>query len=67
VTAQLLEDFASIAGIEFLIIDNETKLSEFKKELCWNDVYYYFVTKINLLNLKKSIEYVIENNYNCAK
>jgi L-arabinose isomerase len=41
VTAQHLEDFASMAGIEYLLIDDETKLSEFKKELRWNDVFYF--------------------------
>ncbi|MCJ7724250.1 MAG: L-arabinose isomerase, partial [Anaerolineales bacterium] len=35
-----LEDFAEIAGIEYLVIDNDTRISEWKKELSWNDVYY---------------------------
>ncbi|PYY23888.1 MAG: L-arabinose isomerase [Acidobacteria bacterium] len=39
-TAQHLEDFASIADIEFLLIDAKTTISEFKKELRWNDVFY---------------------------
>ncbi len=38
--AEHLEDFAQMAGIEFLLIDHETKLTEFKKELRWNDMYY---------------------------
>jgi L-arabinose isomerase len=41
VTTEMLEDFAGMAGIEFLLIDNETRLAEFKKELRWNDVYYH--------------------------
>ncbi len=41
VTAKHMEDFAEMAGIEFLLIDNDTKLSEFKKELRWNDMYYH--------------------------
>jgi L-arabinose isomerase len=41
VTTGMLEDFAEIAGLEFLVIDNETELSEFKKELRWNDLYYH--------------------------
>jgi L-arabinose isomerase len=41
VTTGILEDFAEIAGLEFLVIDDETKLSEFKKELRWNDLYYH--------------------------
>jgi L-arabinose isomerase len=39
-TAAHLEDFAEMAGMEYLLIDAETKLSEFKKELRWNDLYY---------------------------
>ena len=35
-----LEDFADMAGIEFLLIDRDTRLSEFKKELRWNEAYY---------------------------
>ncbi|MHB8748709.1 MAG: L-arabinose isomerase [Aggregatilineales bacterium] len=35
-----LEDFAEIANIEFLLIDDRTQLREFKKELRWNEVYY---------------------------
>jgi L-arabinose isomerase len=29
-----------MAQIEFLLINEETKLSDFKKELRWNDAYY---------------------------
>ena len=39
-TPEYLEDFADIAGIEFVLIDSDTKLTEFKKELRWNDAYY---------------------------
>jgi L-arabinose isomerase len=40
VTAEHLEDFAEMAGVEFLLVNADTRLSEFKKELRWNDVYY---------------------------
>jgi L-arabinose isomerase len=40
VTTEMLEDFASIADIEFLAIDGKTSVSEFKKELRFNEVYY---------------------------
>jgi L-arabinose isomerase len=33
VTSEMLEDFAEMAGLEFLLIDNETTLREFKREL----------------------------------
>jgi L-arabinose isomerase len=41
VTRAHLEDFAEMAGVEFLVIDNQTRLSDFKKELRWNDLYYH--------------------------
>jgi L-arabinose isomerase len=41
VTAEHLEDFAGMAGMEYLLIDTQTKLPEFKKELRWNDLYYH--------------------------
>jgi len=42
VTAEHLEDYAEMAGIEFLLIDSETSLRSFKKELKWNEVYHFF-------------------------
>ncbi len=41
VTPEHLRDFAEMAGIEFLLIDENTKVEEFKKELRWNDLYYH--------------------------
>jgi L-arabinose isomerase len=35
-----LEDFATMAGIEFLLIDEGTDLRQFRNELRWNDVAY---------------------------
>jgi L-arabinose isomerase len=40
VTREHLEDFAEMAEIEFLVINHETDLAEFKKELRWNEMYY---------------------------
>jgi len=40
VTAEMIEDFADMAGIELLIIDDATRVREFKKELRNNEVYY---------------------------
>ncbi|HWQ92411.1 MAG TPA: L-arabinose isomerase [Clostridia bacterium] len=40
VTTAMLEDFAEIAGVELVIIDQDTKLRSFKKELRFNEVYY---------------------------
>jgi L-arabinose isomerase len=40
VTSAHLEDFAAMAGMEFMVIGKDTQLSDFKKELRWNDLYY---------------------------
>ncbi len=39
-TVENLRDFAEIAGIEFLVIDENTTVPEFKKELMYNEIYY---------------------------
>jgi L-arabinose isomerase len=41
VTAEHLRDFADMASIEFLLIDENTRTHEFQKELRWNDLYYH--------------------------
>jgi L-arabinose isomerase len=41
ITQEHLEDLAEMAGIEYLLIDDHTTLSTFKKELRWNDLYYH--------------------------
>ncbi len=40
VTTEMLDDFSAIAGLEFVLIDAETKLRQLKQELNWNEVYY---------------------------
>jgi L-arabinose isomerase len=40
VTTEMLENFGNIAGIEIVIIDENTRLREFRKELRYNEVYY---------------------------
>jgi L-arabinose isomerase len=42
VTSEYLQDFAEMAGIEILLINENTRLSDFKKELRWNEMYYSF-------------------------
>ena len=39
-TSSQLEDFAEMAGIEYVLIDKDTRLHQLKKELQWNEVYY---------------------------
>jgi L-arabinose isomerase len=41
VTAEHLQDFAEMAGIEFMVIDENTRVQEFKEKLRWNDLYYH--------------------------
>jgi len=40
ITSEQLADFAEMAGIEFVLIDKDTKLHQLKKELQWSEVYY---------------------------
>jgi L-arabinose isomerase len=40
VTTEMLEDFAEIAGIELVVIDDDITLRRFKQELRCNEVYY---------------------------
>jgi L-arabinose isomerase len=37
---EYLEDFAEMADIEFLLINDSTKIFDFKRELRWNEMYY---------------------------
>lgn len=39
-TAEHMEDFTAMAGLEYLRIGEGTQISEFKKELRWNEMYY---------------------------
>jgi len=41
VSPQQLEDFAEMADIEHLLINEKTNLSNFRKELRWNEAYYH--------------------------
>jgi L-arabinose isomerase len=45
-TLEHILDFAEMAGIECLVIDEKTNLSEFKKEIRLNEVYYYIANGI---------------------
>jgi L-arabinose isomerase len=39
-TAEHMEDFAEMAGIEYVKIGKQTDLYQFKNELRWSEVYY---------------------------
>jgi L-arabinose isomerase len=37
---EVLRDFAEIAGIELVVIDEDTTVREFQRELRWNQAYH---------------------------
>jgi L-arabinose isomerase len=39
-TAEHMEDFAEMAGIEYVLIGKNTTLYDFKNQLRWNEMYY---------------------------
>jgi L-arabinose isomerase len=41
ISAEYLEDFAGMTGVEYLLIDENCDISAFKKELRWNEIYYH--------------------------
>ena len=44
VTVEHLVDFAEMAEMEVVVIDENTTIQDFKKELRWNDLYYQLAT-----------------------
>lgn len=46
ITTEHLRDFASMVDIELVVIDKDTKISAFKQELKWNDMYYHMAKGI---------------------
>ncbi len=38
---EYMEDFAEMAGIELVVIDEQTRTRDFKEKLRWNQVYYH--------------------------
>jgi L-arabinose isomerase len=48
VTTEMLEDFATIAGIETVVINADTKLGDFKQTLRNNEVYYHLAQGIRV-------------------
>ena len=42
ITTNYLEDFADMAGIELLVIDQATRVRDFKNHLRWNEACYHF-------------------------
>jgi L-arabinose isomerase len=46
INAEYLEDFAAMMGIEYLLIDEKCNLTEFKKEIRYNEVYHHIANGI---------------------
>ncbi len=45
-TSEHIMDFADMAGVEFMLIDKDTNLRDFKNEIRWNEVYYHIAKGI---------------------
>lgn len=45
ITSEYMEDFAEMAGIEYVLINDDTKVYQFKQELRWNEMYYHLKYK----------------------
>jgi L-arabinose isomerase len=48
VTTEMLEDFATIAGVELAVINDDTTLGDFKQTLRNNEVYYHLAQGIRV-------------------
>jgi len=47
INSEYLEDFAGMMGIEYVLIDKNCNLTDFKKELRWNEIYYHISNGIS--------------------
>jgi L-arabinose isomerase len=47
IDTEFMEDFAEIAGIELLVIENDTKIRNFKSQINSNELYYSLVQNYN--------------------
>lgn len=41
INTEYMEDFAEMAGVELVVIDDQTTTRDFKEKLRWNEVYYH--------------------------
>jgi L-arabinose isomerase len=46
VSLETLEDFTRIARVEHVIINEDTKMRDFRRELQWNAAYHRFAERI---------------------
>jgi L-arabinose isomerase len=45
ISAEYIEDFCEMLGIEYVLIDEKCDLSSFAKELRWNEVYFHMFSR----------------------
>ena len=48
-TAEHMEDLAEIAGVELVVIDANTVLRDFKRDLRQNEIYYHIAPGLGRL------------------
>ena len=41
IRSEYIEDFCTMMGIEYLLIDEKCDIASFKKEIRWNEIYYH--------------------------
>jgi L-arabinose isomerase len=46
INTEYIEDFTSMLGVEFLLIDEKCDLRSFKNEIRWNEAYYHLADGI---------------------
>jgi L-arabinose isomerase len=49
VTTEHMEDLAEIAGVELVVIDANTELRDFKRDLRQNEIYYHLAPGLGRL------------------
>lgn len=47
IDSEYIEDFSAMSGIEFLLIDEKCDLTNFARELRWNELYYHLAGGIS--------------------
>ncbi|MFO7617942.1 MAG: L-arabinose isomerase [Bacteroidales bacterium] len=45
-TTEPIRDFADMAGVEFVVIGQDTRIDSFRNQLRWNDLYYHLAKGI---------------------
>ncbi|MDD3811530.1 MAG: L-arabinose isomerase, partial [Bacteroidales bacterium] len=45
-TTEYIRDFADMAGVELVTIDQDTRIDAFRNQLRWNDLYYHLAKGI---------------------